>query len=132
MTYLKQNKWKVFATIIVSGGLFFAFNTFKPADQETQDNRHRKLLSTIGQLLESEHYSPRKIDDVFSKDVFDAYLKTLDPEKNLFLQSDIDSLKIFSTTIDDEIHGSPILFEPAADAIYERRVLESKKYLKKL
>ena len=132
MTYLKQNKWKAFATIIVSGGLFFAFNTFKPADQETQENRHRKLLSTIGQLLESEHYSPRKIDDAFSKDVFDAYLKTLDPEKNLFLQSDIDSLKIFSTTIDDEIHGSPILFEPAADAIYERRVLESKKIFEEI
>ena len=132
MTYLKQNKWKAFATIIVSGGLFFAFNTFKPADQETQENRHRKLLSTIGQLLESEHYSPRKIDDAFSKDVFDAYLKTLDPEKNLFLQSDIDSLKIFATTIDDEIHGSPILFEPAADAIYERRVLESKKIFEEI
>ena len=132
MTYLKQNKWKAFATIIVSGGLFFAFNTFKPADQETQENRHRKLLSTIGQLLESEHYSPRKIDDAFSKDVFDAYLKTLDPEKNILLQSDVDSLKIFATTIDDEIHGSPILFEPAADAIYERRVLESKKIFEEI
>ncbi|MEI7588428.1 MAG: carboxy terminal-processing peptidase [Chitinophagia bacterium] len=127
MTYVKQNKWKAFATIILLGGLFFAFNTFKPGDQETPETRHRKLLSTIGHLLESEHYSPRKIDDVFSKDVFDAYLKTLDPEKNLFLQSDVDSLKTFATKIDDEIHGSPILFEPAADAIYERRAMEAKK-----
>jgi carboxyl-terminal processing protease len=127
MTYVKQNKWKAFATLILLGGLFFAFNTFKPAGQENQEARHRKLLSTIGHLLESEHYSPRKIDDQFSKEVFDAYLKALDPEKNLFLQSDIDSLKVFATTIDDEIHGSPILFEPAADAIYERRVGESKK-----
>jgi len=132
MTYLKQNKWKAFATVILLGGLFFAFNTFKPVGQENQESRHRKLLSTIGHLLESEHYSPRKIDDVFSKDVFDAYLKTLDPEKNLFLQADIDSLKVFATTIDDEIHGTPILFEPAADAIYERRVLEAKKIFEEI
>ena len=127
MTYVKQNKWKAFATIILVGGLFFAFNTFKTGVQETPESRHRKLLSTIGHLLESEHYSPRKIDDVFSKDVFDAYLKALDPEKNILLQADVDSLKIFATTIDDEIHGSPILFEPAADAIYEKRALEAKK-----
>ena len=132
MTYLKQNKWKVFATILVIGGLFFAFNTFKPLEQENQESRHRKLLSTIGHLLESEHYSPRKIDDVFSKEVFDAYLKTLDPEKNIFLQSDIDSLKIYATSIDDEIHGTPILFAPAADAIYEKRVGEAKKIFEEI
>ena len=132
MTYVKQNKWKAFATIILLGGLFFAFNSFNTAGPENQDIRHRKLLSTIAHLIETEHYSPRKIDDQFSKEVFDAYLKTLDPEKNLLLQKDIDSLKVFATTIDDEIHGSPISFEPAADAIYERRVGEAKKIFEQI
>ena len=126
MTYIKQNKWKFFATLLLVGGLFFAFNTFNTANSETSEIRHRKLLSTVGRLLESEHYSPRIIDDKFSKDVFDAYLKTLDPEKNILIQSDIDSLKIFETTIDDEIHGSAIQFEPAANAIFERRAKEIK------
>jgi len=126
MTYVKQNKWKFFATLVLVGGLFFAFNTFNTANSETSEIRHRKLLSTIGRLLESEHYSPRLIDDKFSKEVFDAYLKTLDPEKNILLQSDIDSLKVFATSIDDEIHGAAIQFEPAATAIYERRAKEIK------
>ena len=86
MTYVKQNKWKFFSMLILVGGLFFAFNTIKTANQESPELRHRKLLSTIGQLLESEHYSPRKVDDEFSKEVFDNYLKALDPEKNLFIQ----------------------------------------------
>ncbi len=126
MTYVKQNKWKFFATLVLVGGLFFAFNTFHSASSEPSEIRHRKLLSTIGRLLESEHYSPRVIDDKFSKEVFDAYLKTLDPEKNILLQTDIDSLKIFATSIDDEIHGANIQFEPAANAIYERRAKEVK------
>ena len=86
MTYVKQNKWKVFATVFLFGALFFAFNTFKTEAQESPALRQRKLLSTVGHLLESEHYSPRRIDDEFSKEVFAAYFKALDPEKNIFLQ----------------------------------------------
>ena len=126
MTYVQQNKWKFLATVVLMGGLFFAFNTFKSSSNETPELRHRKLLSTIGHLLESEHYSPRKIDDQFSKEVFDAYLKVLDPEKNLFTQKDIDSLKVFQTTIDDEIHGAKIQFEPAVSNMYDRRYAEAK------
>ena len=127
MTYVKQNKWKFFATLILVGGLFFAFNTFNATNPESSEVRHRKLLSTVGRLLESEHYSPKVIDDKFSKEVFDAYLKILDPEKNILLQTDIDSLKVFATTIDDEIHGATIQFEPAANSMYERRAIEVKK-----
>ena len=126
MTYVKQNKWKFFATLVLVGGLFFAFNTFNTIASEPSEIRHRKLLSTVGRLLESEHYSPRVIDDKFSKEVFDAYLKNLDPEKNILLQTDIDSLKVFATSIDDEIHGAAIQFEPAANAIYERRAKQIK------
>ncbi len=126
MTYVQQNKWKVFATVFLFGALFFAFNTFKTADQESPELRQRKLLSTIGQLLESEHYSPRNIDDAFSKEVFTAYFKALDPEKNTFLQSDIDSLSNYSTRIDDEIHGAIIAFQPAVSRIYALRIIETK------
>jgi carboxyl-terminal processing protease len=126
MTYVQQNKWKVFATVFLFGALFFAFNTFKKEGQESPELRQRKLLSTIGQLLESEHYSPRNIDDAFSKEVFNAYFKALDPEKNTFLQSDLDSLSNYSTTIDDEIHGATIAFQPAVSRIYAQRIVETK------
>ena len=126
MTYVQQNKWKVFATVFLFGALFFAFNTFKKEGQESPELRQRKLLSTIGQLLESEHYSPRNIDDAFSKEVFNAYFKALDPEKNTFLQSDLDSLSNYSTTIDDEIHGATIAFQPSVSRIYAQRILETK------
>ena len=93
MTYIKQNKWKVFTAVIIIGAVFFAFKTTEKQNGESPEIRHRKLLSTIGHLLETEHYSPRKIDDDFSKDVFKEYLKALDPEKNIFLQSDINALR---------------------------------------
>ncbi|MEY4458986.1 MAG: hypothetical protein RIT38_191 [Bacteroidota bacterium] len=125
MTYVKQNKWKVFATVFLFGSLFFAFNTFKTENLESPELRQRKLLSTIGHLLESEHYDPRRIDDTFSKEVFNAYFKALDPEKNVFLQTDIDSLSKYMYTIDDEIHGATISFQPAVSLIYDRRIKEA-------
>ena len=127
MTYIKQNKWKVFATVIIIGAVFFAFKSTEKQNGELPEIRHRKLLSTIGHLLETEHYSPRKIDDDFSKDVFKEYLKALDPEKNIFLQSDIDALRMYETKLDDEIHGEAILFQPATSVIYEKRVIEARK-----
>ena len=132
MTYVQQNKWKFFTTLLLVGGLFFAFNTINSVSNESPELRHRKLLSTIGHLLETEHYNPRKIDDQFSKEVFDAYLKALDPEKNIFLKQDIDSLSIFQKSIDDEIHGAKIQFEPAASNMYDRRFAEAKLILEEV
>ena len=132
MTYIKQNKWKVFTTVIIIGAVFFAFKTTEKQNGESPEIRHRKLLSTIGHLLETEHYSPRKIDDDFSKDVFKEYLKALDPEKNIFLQSVIDALRVYETKLDDEIHGDAILFEPASSVIYEKRLVEARKIFEKV
>ena len=132
MTYIKQNKWKVFTSVIIIGAVFFAFKTTEKQNGESPEIRHRKLLSTIGHLLETEHYSPRKIDDDFSKDVFKEYLKALDPEKNIFLQSDINALRVYETKLDDEIHGEPILFEPASSVIYEKRLVEARKIFEKV
>ena len=82
-------------------------------------------MTAIGQLLAEEHYSPKPFDDVFSKQVFKKYLEELDGEKTLFLQSDINSLKKYETTIDDEIKGSSeIEFTPAVDSIFDKRVPE--------
>ncbi|MCX6332507.1 MAG: carboxy terminal-processing peptidase [Bacteroidetes bacterium] len=127
MTYLRQNKWKVFTTVVLLGVVLFAFKTFDKQNGELPEVRHRKLLSTIGHLLETEHYSPRKIDDEFSRDVFNGFLKTLDPEKNIFLNTDIQALQIYQNKIDEEIHGADILFEPAVSIIYEKRLVEARK-----
>jgi carboxyl-terminal processing protease len=52
-------------------------------------------------------------------------LKALDPEKTLFLQSDITSFKKFETSLDDEIKGAPIAFVPAISTVYTKRIEET-------
>lgn len=85
--------------------------------------RQQQLLAAIGMIIEQRHYSPKAIDDEFSQKVFTNYIKQLDGDKDVLLQSDIDSLSIFKTLIDDEIHArEPMMFFPTALDMFKRRI----------
>ena len=121
---MKTRKGILLAGIILFGAVFFAFKV-STYTTELQPTQRQKLLATVGALLEAQHYSPKVIDDNFSKKLFAAYLKALDPEKTLFLQSDITSFKKFETSLDDEIKGAPIAFVPAISTVYTKRIEET-------
>ncbi len=122
---MKTKKGLLLMAIVLFGGLFFAFRTIGVKESNNAITLQQRLLNAVGALLEQEHYSPKPINDAFSKQVFTAYLDQLDGDKSLFLQSDIADLKKYETTIDDEIHGAAIQFQPAVSAIYEKRVNEA-------
>ena len=119
---IRKKGWILFS-LVVFAGAFFAFRTINSGP--TPSSQKQKLLTAVGQLLKDEHYSPKPIDDAFSKQVFKKYLDELDGDKTLFLQTDITSLKKYETSIDEEINGSSeIEFTPAVNAIYTKRVPE--------
>jgi len=71
------------------------------------------------------HFSPKEINDEFSKKVFKKYLEELDPEKNFLTQQDIQLLKRHETRIDDEIKGANIEFFLEAGKLFNKRVEET-------
>lgn len=86
--------------------------------------RYEVIMNLIGQVLKEGHYQPRPIDDAFSKEVVDKYMKTLDVEKKFFLRSDSAELAPLSTHIDDELRGEPVLFFNKSNEIIKKRVAE--------
>lgn len=86
--------------------------------------RYEVIMNLIGQVLKEGHYQPRPIDDGFSKEVVDKYMKTLDVEKKFFLRSDSAELAPLSTHIDDELRGEPVLFFTKSNDIIKKRVAE--------
>ena len=64
--------------------------------------KEQVLVGTIVQGLSQAHYQPERIDDAFSKRVFDLALKRLDYRKKFLLQADIAQLMKYQTDIDDE------------------------------
>ncbi|MEO8713365.1 MAG: tail-specific protease, partial [Parafilimonas sp.] len=99
------------AVLVVTLGI--TLWAFKQNDNQG-DSKEQMLLTAIGSILEQRHFAPQTIDNNFSKQVFTKYLEALNPDKNIFLKQDINYLKKYELTLDDEIHGAPLNFYPDA------------------
>jgi carboxyl-terminal processing protease len=117
--------------LLTLGSLFIHFQTQGKNESDNTDNpkvRFAKILKNVGILLEEGHFSPKKVDDNFSREVMKKFIGDLDDEKDIFLQSDIDNFKKYENRIDDEIHGSDIESFFAVNEVYQKRFLEVSKY----
>jgi carboxyl-terminal processing protease len=108
--------------LIIGGSVFYAVKSGHHRDPGT---RYEKVMHRVGEMLETWHYSPRKIDDNFSKEVFHNYIKFLDPDRHYFLASDIAQLKKYETKIDDELLGAKLESFYAINVIYVKRLNEA-------
>ncbi len=68
------------------------------------DNKEREGLILYAMLnyLEQVHFDPIPIDDDFSKKVFENYLKYMDGGKRYFVKEDIDAMKKYELSIDNQ------------------------------
>lgn len=66
---------------------------------EKDNIRLQTLMGGINQL----HYSPEKIDDKFSKEVFDLYMERLDGGRRWFTQSEVNMLKAYELSLDEAV-----------------------------
>lgn len=110
--------------LVLAAGIFLAFRTFGFGSEPTP-TKYEKILRNVGVMLNEIHYSPKKLDDKFSKEIFKKFLGEIDQERGFFLNADIEALKKFDSKIDDEINGAPIQFFPAAMEIYKKRLTEA-------
>ncbi len=94
-----------------------------------EQSKERVLPPLIIQSLEDIHFSPRKIDDSFSEDLFHNFIKYLDYEKKFFLQQDIDSLKKYFHLLDDEMAVGKNTFFKLAKSLIVQRIKDSKGYV---
>ena len=111
--------------LMIVAGSFLAFQTMGTGTKNPP-NKYEEILRLVGQMLVQAHFSPQDINDDFSKKIFTKYINDLDPEKNMFLVSDIESLKKrFGTKIDEEIKGAPVEFFLAAGKTFNTRMEEA-------
>ena len=108
---------------LVLTGVFFTVRTLGSSNPNPP-TKYEKILQLIGAILQQGHYEPKEINDDLSKRIFAKYFENLDPEKNIFLASDLKSLDRFSTRVDDEIKGAPVEFFKAVGQVFDTRVKE--------
>jgi len=111
--------------VLTAASVFLAFQTRGSADSDNPKSKYTKIIRNVGVLLEQGHYSPKTIDDNFSKLVLKKFIEDMDAEKNIFLQSDIDGFKKFESRIDDEIHGAELISFFNISEVYISRLKEA-------
>lgn len=104
--------------VLIVAGFLIAFNS---SGFGNPPDKYQQIFVQVTEMLEAAHFNPKKVDDEFSRKIFNKYIETLDPDKNIFLAGDIKELKKFELSIDNELHGSPIQFFYAVDAIFLKR-----------
>jgi carboxyl-terminal processing protease len=125
LNYLLNMKRFPIVIMTVAAGLFLAFQTMGTGTKYPP-SKYEEIIRLVGEMLAQAHFSPQQINDDFSKKIFTKYLSDLDPEKNMFLQSDITSLqKKYETKIDEEIKGAPVEYFLAAGKIFNTRMEEA-------
>ncbi|TXK52096.1 PDZ domain-containing protein [Pontibacter qinzhouensis] len=116
----------VLAVILVTGSFILYSKNYTP------EGKNEILIQALMQGLNSVHYQPEKVDDAFSKKVFNLYLQRLDYNKKFLLESDVAQLRKYETQIDDQLKmGSYELFDVSADLI-EKRTQEAAAYYKEM
>lgn len=67
------------------------------------ERNHAIQCIRIVSALERYHYLGKKMDDSLSEQIFDRFIKYLDPSRHLFMQKDLDKLSVFRHRFDTEL-----------------------------
>ncbi len=111
--------------VLTVASLFIVFQTQGKSDNDNPKSKYTRIIRNVGILLEQGHYSPKPIDDNFSKLVLKKFIEDLDNDKNIFLQSDLDAFRKFDSKIDDEIRGAELISFFNINEVYIKRLKET-------
>jgi carboxyl-terminal processing protease len=118
-------KNKKFLLIIpIAAIAFLSYSYIVKTDKEEAIDR------LLVHSLNSNHFDPQNINDAFSEKVYKLYLQNLDYSKKFLIQSDIEQLKEYEHTIDDDINGGNFEFFEKSLSIIDKRIVEAEVYYK--
>ena len=119
MNFLKNNFiLAVFTLLVATASCSFTNDRVDPGDKE----KEQLLVNLISHVLKRNHFSPADLTDEFSKDIFDNYIKDLDPGKRYFLESDYKEFQAYEYLIDDQIRDSKVdLFNLTYERLLQRQ-----------
>lgn len=112
---MKMNiKFLLLVLVLAAASCSFTNKSFDNPDKD------KLLIELITYVLERGHYSPKDMNDDFSKEVYEDFLEQLDPLKRYFLQSDLDEFAQYKDKIDDQLKETDLTF---FNVVYDRLIM---------
>jgi carboxyl-terminal processing protease len=120
---LPRLKVGLYAFLVAAVFVLASYRLFRRSDS-TVPSKEQVLIGLMLSGLSSQHYQPEKVDDAFSKRVFDLYLKHLDYRKQFLLTTDVEQLRRYQTQIDDQVKGGTHEFLDLSTKLMSERTKE--------
>ncbi len=126
LEFMKKN-YKSILLILFLAGALVSFIEYKHFKQQQNLKKDQTILSSMMYVLINYHYKPVTVDDRFSENLFNEFIKNVDPSKRYFLQQDIDSLSKYKFDLDNQILEARFDFFNQAFDILKMRQKEAEK-----
>ncbi|SHJ06719.1 carboxyl-terminal processing protease [Hymenobacter daecheongensis DSM 21074] len=111
----------LYASLVLVVFVLASYKLYRRNDSSGSPQKDEVLIKAMLQGLSAAHYQPEKIDDNFSKRVFDLGLKRLDYNKKFLLQSDVEQLRKYQFDVDDQVRrGTHELLDLSTKLILQR------------
>ena len=108
----------------------YALETTPPVLEPLQ--RQEQAANVSAQFLSRYAYRPVPLDDALSAKIMNHFIKSLDGDRMLFMQADIDRFMAQSTKVDDAILGEDLRIPFSIFNVYSERLVDRMTYARSL
>jgi len=120
----KSMRNRILIVLTLSALLIVSFTIFR----DKKSDKNQVVLEAITHSLNSAHYQPQKLDDVFSEKVYNLYLERIDYFKRFFTQPDIDEFETYKKNLDEQISHLSFDFYSLVNKKFDTYLSRSQRY----
>ncbi|WLS04955.1 carboxy terminal-processing peptidase [Shinella oryzae] len=118
-------------------GLFLSITSHAHALETTPPvleplQRQEQAANVSAQFLSRYAYRPVPLDDALSAKIMNHFIKSLDADRMLFMQADIDKFMTENTKVDDAILGEDLRIPFSIFNVYSERLVDRMTYARSL
>ncbi|MBK8505561.1 MAG: carboxy terminal-processing peptidase [Saprospiraceae bacterium] len=106
-------------------GLFLKSHQVSESDQTKKEFF---TLQPVIKFMDRVHYEPKSLDDQLSHQVYDSFVKSIDPAKRFLTQEGINQLKPFVAQLDEQIANGTFEFFDLAEKLIGEGVDKAQQY----
>lgn len=92
----------------------------------------RQESRALTQLILKKHYTNPKVDDVFSQQLFEQFIRKIDQKGLVFTQLEIKDLERFQNQLDNELTGDSWEFMSAFAPTYKRAIMRAERIIEEI
>jgi carboxyl-terminal processing protease len=108
----------------VLGGILLFFSIFSFAQKKATPTilTSEEKADLLVKILQKKHCEPRKIDNLYSEQLYNSFLKNVDADKLIFTVQDEQQFIQSKSLLDDQIKSKNLIFLKKVGQVYRKRL----------